>query len=176
MRDSNKQDAVIRWASDSDVPNLAQVHIDSYRSAYVNIMPALYLEGMTLEQQLKRYEALLSEGKEHVAVMSVDERMIGYLVLEHCTDDVAQHRHGGEIHSIYLLQEYCGRGYGRMLLDWGIRQLGEMGWTHAIVWVLKDNRSARGFYEHAGFILSGRERLIQRGAELVQVSYQRTIS
>lgn len=175
MRESNKQGAVIRWASDSDVPNLAQVHIDSYRSAYEQLMSSQYLESMTLEQQVKRYRALISEGQDHVAVMSVDERVIGYLVLGHCTDEVAQHRDGGEIHSIYLLREYCGRGYGRMLLDWGIRQLGEIGWTHAIVWVLKDNRSARGFYEHAGFILSGQERLIQRGAELVQVRYQRTI-
>lgn len=166
---------VIRWAADSDIPSLAQVHIDSYRSAYVNIMPALYLESMTLERQVRRYEALISEDQDHVAVLSVAERVIGYLVLGHCAMDVAERCNGGEIQSIYLLKEYWGKGFGRMLLDWGVLQLGEMGRTHVILWVLKDNRSAISFYERAGFILAGQERLIRRGAELVQVRYEKTI-
>lgn len=46
----------------------------------------------------------------------------------------------GEIVSIYLLPEHFGKGYGSVLLK-------HAGYEDAYLWVWKDNKPARLFYE-----------------------------
>lgn len=57
----------------------------------------------------------------------------------------------GEIISIYLLPEYMGKGYGKLLLQTGVSELKRLGYEDIFLWVLKENNRARRFYERFGF-------------------------
>lgn len=177
MLESNKQDlqnVLIRWADGSDAESMARVHVESYHNAYRYLMPSDYLESITIERQQKYYEELIRcGGPDKAAVLSVAGQVAGCLVIGKVTGDARDCY--GEIFSIYLPPERQGEGYGRALLDWGIERFGEMGLTHVVLWVLSDNKDARVFYEHAGFINTREERLIRRGTELVQVRYERLV-
>lgn len=61
----------------------------------------------------------------------------------------------GEIISIYLLPGYTGKGYGRLLLDAVVRELGQLGFHNVFLRVLEENTRARRFYEKADFRPSG---------------------
>lgn len=57
----------------------------------------------------------------------------------------------GEIISIYLLPDYLGKGYGKILLQAAISELEKMGYKNIFLWVLRENIRARCFYERFGF-------------------------
>ncbi len=57
----------------------------------------------------------------------------------------------GEIISIYLLPEYMGKGYGKLLLKTGVSELKKLGYEDIFLWVLRENNRARRFYERFGF-------------------------
>ena len=64
----------------------------------------------------------------------------------------------GEVSAIYLLPEFLSKGYGKKLMDFGIGRLKALGYTRAVLWVLRDNPRARTFYEKYGFVPDGAER------------------
>ena len=72
----------------------------------------------------------------------------------------------GEIFAIYVLEEYCGTGVGKALMQAG---LGELDYQTVAVWVLKDNKRAIKFYEKCGFCIDGREEVIKLGSPIVEV-------
>ena len=60
---------------------------------------------------------------------------------------------GSEIGDLYVLPEAQGLGYGRLLLDFAVRQAPET----PTLWLLENNTAAQHFYEDAGFTFTGRE-------------------
>ena len=61
----------------------------------------------------------------------------------------------GEIISVYILPEYCGKGYGKQLLQAAVDGLIRMEYRDIFLWVLENNANARRFYESFGFVASG---------------------
>ena len=60
---------------------------------------------------------------------------------------------GSEIGDLYVLPEAQGLGYGRLLLDFAVRQAPET----PTLWLLENNTAAQRFYEDAGFTFTGWE-------------------
>jgi len=61
----------------------------------------------------------------------------------------------GEVISLYLLPEYMGKGYGKILLESVVLELKKRGFENIFLWVLEENRRARHFYEKFGFLPTG---------------------
>ena len=61
----------------------------------------------------------------------------------------------GEVFAIYILKEAQGLGIGRKLMDAAFEKLSE--YDTIVIWVLKGNDHAFGFYEHYGFKYHGVE-------------------
>jgi hypothetical protein len=58
-------------------------------------------------------------------------------------------------------------------LNWGLEKLKDLGYSTAILWVIKENKNAISFYEKQVFWHDGIERKIFRGIELSQIRYQK---
>ena len=80
--------------------------------------------------------------------------------------------------SIYMLPEYTGKGYGKMLLMEASKVLKYYGFNEIFLWVLEDNKNARQFYESQGFTLAdGTLELTICGKPLKEVRYvKKTVS
>jgi len=61
----------------------------------------------------------------------------------------------GEVYAIYLEPERVGTGVGRELFATAVRNLREVGFARAVLWVLASNARARRFYEAAGWTADG---------------------
>ncbi|WP_090799427.1 GNAT family N-acetyltransferase [Paenibacillus sp. GP183] len=81
----------------------------------------------------------------------------------------------GEISAIYLVQNFRAIGLGKQLLNWCLEKLKDLGYTTAILWVLKENKNAISFYEKQGFWHDGIERKIFRDIELSQIRYKKAL-
>jgi ribosomal protein S18 acetylase RimI-like enzyme len=70
----------------------------------------------------------------------------------------------GEVWAVYVAPEHWGRGAGRALWERGATQLSASGFADITLWVFKENRRARRFYEAAGFAPdAGHEKVTELG-------------
>src|SRR5262245_25509715 len=67
-----------------------------------------------------------------------------------------------------------GRGAGTLLMRVALEELRDLGLGEAILWVLRDNLRARGFYERLGWYQDGRTTTEEYGGiELEALCYRR---
>ena len=72
--------------------------------------------------------------------------------------------------AIYVLKEAQGLGIGRKLMDASLERLSV--YSTVVLWVLKGNDHAIGFYEHYGFRFDGTSKEISVGTELRMVYHR----
>ena len=63
--------------------------------------------------------------------------------------DSDKYENAAEIHSLYILKEYQGNGYGKMLYDYAIKNIMEKGIKNLVIGCLNGNPS-NNFYKHLG--------------------------
>jgi len=167
---------VIREATIADVHALATVHVLSWQSAYRNIIPDDYLNQLDIEKQAERFKNGIEKYKNitFFYVAENDGQIIGNMAISKCRDD--DKPLSGEVIAIYLLPDYWSMGFGKQLMDFGVKILYELGYSEICIWVLEDNLRARKFYEKYGFSLDGTSKEINLGKPLIEVRYTLTSS
>ncbi len=161
----------IREAVPDDIPGIARVHVDTWRTAYPGIVPAEALAGLSYERSESRWrEHLFLEGSGRFVYVAEDAgRIVG-------SGSGGPERDGmpgydGELYGLYVLAAYQRQGIGRELVQTVAGRLVADGLNSMILWVLRDNRKARAFYEAMGGVLAGEKPIAIGGADLVEVAY-----
>lgn len=127
---------------------ISRIYEESWKFAYKDIIPQNYLESIPVGHWVSNLD---KEGM-NTLVMIEDGIFIG--TSSYCKSRFSDFSNFGEIVSIYLLPQYIGKGYGKLLLDAVVGELAHLGFYDIFLWVLEDNLRARKFYEEAGFTLS----------------------
>ncbi len=147
-------------AGPGDALGLAQVHVRAWRETYPGILPQSFLDRMSAPAYAARWVWRLLQAQEITLAGEGPEGLVGYGSGE------AVSRRGAvgeaEITTLYVLRQAQGQGLGRRLLTGLARTLAARGATSLVVWALRDNLPARGFYEAMGGVLAG-ERLERVG-------------
>ena len=128
---------------------VSHIYEASWKHAYKGIIPQAYLDSIPEGRWCKA----IDNPDWHTLVMLDDGKMIG--TSSYCASRFDNMKGYGEIISIYLLPEYCGKGFGKQLLQEAMSGLKQMGYQDIFLWVLEENLSARRFYEKFGFAESG---------------------
>lgn len=147
-------------------------HIACWRSAYKDIIPNYYFEDMSreIEPRTERLRKNLNELTEYLYYYAaVENKMIGRLIIGKSRDE--DKPYAGEIHAIYLLEEYWDKGYGRQIMSYAVDTLKRMGYREIILWVLDENKRARRFYEKFNFVFDGTKKEIEIGQALIESRY-----
>lgn len=151
---------------DDDFGAVADVYVQSWKTAYRGIVPDHYLDKLTAD----RWGATLRAEPEMSLGMFDDGRIIGTSKVSRSRDEAREDC--GEVISIYMLPEYAGQGHGRELMRAALRKLADEGYTDICLWALRENTRAGGFYRRMGFRLTGRSQTESIGGkELVEVEY-----
>jgi ribosomal protein S18 acetylase RimI-like enzyme len=139
----------IREAMPADIPAVARVQVESWRTSYPGIVPQTFLDSMSVETAITRFHRILNEPKNQafLYVGEVDGRIVGYVMggLERHGDPF----YAGELYAIYLLAEAQQKGLGQALVNRVARRLEKAGVRSMLLWVFADN-PARRFYESLG--------------------------
>ena len=166
----NHDNAVeIRRAAVADIPAIARVHVDVWRSAYRGIVPDAYLDGLAYEGRERMWRSVLGEyADRHVAYVADHgaEGVIGFAL----GGDTEEPGFDAELMAIYVLDRFQQRGIGRRLVAAVAADLAARGERSLVLWVLADNPSRR-FYEAIGGRLV-RSKMEEIGsARLEEVAY-----
>lgn len=164
----------VRPATIEDAPQIARVHVDSWRSTYSGIIPEDFLAAMSYEDFEARWRGWLGGESDAHRTFYVAELPAGSIVgfasggPRQEEDDYPEYE--GELYAAYLLRQYQRRGLGRRLLGAVARGLLADGMHSMLAWVLAENPS-RSFYEAAGGKLLGSQKTEIGGAVLEEVVY-----
>ena len=160
---------MVRSATIDDAQAIARVHVASWHSTYAVLLPSDFLESLNETDYAERWRRLIREGASCVYVVEHADEVVGFA--SGGRERAGETGYEGELYAIYVLDDHQHRGYGRELLRAVIAGLREMGLEDMIIWVLRDNRNARGFYERLGGVYVRTQPITLGSATLEEVSY-----
>jgi len=156
----------------ADAAEIAAIHVDSWRETYQGMLSDRYLAGMDVRDYEDRWLRTIQDPyhRSVVFVSEEDDRLVGFASCGRERD--GDPRYEGELYAIYLRLAAQGRGHGRALVEAAAAGLAIRGMTSMVVWVLRDNAHARGFYERLGGVyLRERPLDLGPGLDVPEVSY-----
>ena len=150
----------IRDAVAADAVVLAELHVRGWQWAYRGLLPAEYLDGLSVERRRELWQTILMRAAPEARtwVLEWGGRPVGFASIGPARDDdVAPET--AELYALYLDEQAAGRGLGRALLAHAMAHLVARNYAAATLWVLASNARARRFYEAAGWRPDGGRRV-----------------
>ena len=142
----------IRAAVPQDAPTVNQILTETWKAAYIGIVPQEYLDSLDAAKPNRMQEDISARTLEVLLLFAdgVPAGAVGY------GSSREESRAGwGEIVCLYLRPAYWRRGYGGKLLRAAVDALTREGFRKFYLWVMAENRSAREFYRAMGFEPTG---------------------
>jgi len=149
---------------------LAEVHIASWQSAYVELFPAEYLAALSVPEREGKWRTILEVGASRTLVAKRDGRTVGFVSFGRCRDEGAEPTRG-EVWALYVAPPAWSTGAGWALWEAARVQMLHAGFTEVSLWVLSGNARGLRFYEAAGFRRGSNEEkhFEQGGVKLAEV-------
>jgi len=134
---------VIRPSKKTDVSAMSRIYVQTWRDAYLSVLPYDYLFEMSAPRHEQLFVNELNENRLISFVAEDAGRVIGFITggFERNGNNVYK----GEIYTLYVLKNFQRRGVGGNLLKTLARQFDRFGIYSMLVRVLKGNPYKR-FY------------------------------
>lgn len=141
---------MIRPALPADARAIAEVQVQSWRSAYRELLPQGFLDALSVEKRQAMWAQSLAKGAPSLLVAEVDDRIVGFSAFGTCRDSGAAST-DHELWAIYLASSHWSTGAGRRLWLTSRAAMAARGAARITLWVLAGNQRAIRFYCAAGF-------------------------
>lgn len=162
----------VRAAGPADAAAIAIVHVLSWRQTYPGILPAVTLARLSVENRTLFWRRVLEIPEPRTKVFVGEDgtgTVVGFGVCG--PEKVGLKDYQGEFQAIYLVRAAQGRELGTRLMSAMASALVAQGMVSASVWVLRDNRRARRFYQGLGGRPVAERPLNFDGTDVMEVSY-----
>ncbi len=159
-----------RIAQPSDIPAIAKVHVDAWRTTYRDILPADFLAALSYERrQLTWQQALSPESSSIVYVVETElGEIVGFASGGPARED--DPTYPGEIYAIYLLEHAQRQGIGKKFFTTLATHLAQQGMPGFMLWVAAEN-PARNFYVAMGGKVIKEKNESIGGVTIVEIGY-----
>lgn len=166
----------IRDAVEADVEGIAKAHVQGWREAYKDFLTPEALAGLSVEERMQMWQRALAdpEPRARLLVAEADDgEIVGFIrggpIRGKGAELLATE---AEIFAIYLLEKVKRQGIGRRLMRGVFDHLAAHGVHSVGLWVLKDNLSARRFYETLGGAAGAEQSFDLRGQMVTEIAYR----
>lgn len=159
-----------------DCRAVAQVHVTSWQHAYRHMLPAAFLDALSVERRQEMWSEALAARSVQLYVARGDQGIAGFIAFGACRDDDAPPRRA-EIRALYLAPSSWSQGVGRRLWMTARECLVAQGHETVSLWVLAGNERAIRFYRAVGFQAEPQSIKVFElaGAPLQEVRYWSTL-
>lgn len=144
-----------RNAQLGDASALAAFQVRAWKENYRDFLPRWSLDAVTVEDRSEAWRMILRAPRRHgaseVILAECGGAVAGFAAAGHQRSErLRRLGYGGEISAIYVDRAWQGSGLGRRLLSRVFAGLGRLGERRASLWIIRENRKARGFAEALG--------------------------
>ncbi len=140
----------LRAARSKDAEEIATVQWESWRTAYLGLLPHELLMGFAQSQNASFWHKTVAGARDggKVLVAESDGEIMGFISAGPIRGRVPDYH--GEFYALYVLPEAQGCGVGTALIAYAAKSLVRERFISAAVWVLEGNEMGRRFYERLG--------------------------
>ena len=131
---------------------MAALHVQCWREAYAEILPAELINSFNDETQLPMWQAVIPSADRFVLAAHVDGKPVGF-VISGGSDEKHIENQDGHLWGLYIAADYARRGIGRHLIARAAADWLQKGGATMTIGVLAENKPARIFYEALGATL-----------------------
>ncbi len=192
---------VIRAGSAADAAQIAAVQREGWLAAYEGIIPAEIIHRVTAPDHGARvrqtfrtrpWQRMLvamatGQGDPGQAGEPTESGIVGYASFGPETDVLSapwphplttsgEDGSVAELYALYVRPAWWSTGTGRALMARVLDRTSGAGYLSITLWVLRDNRRARRFYERAGFVPDGATNVLHRLGGVTEIRYSRTLN
>jgi GNAT superfamily N-acetyltransferase len=159
---------IIRKANLADARTIAEIHVATWKTSYMGIVPQVYLDALKVDDKEKMWTEILqtvtSTSGKHLLLAETEGHVVGF-------------SNGGpsrtpsfsaEVYAIYLLQRKQGQGIGKELFQSSLGSLRKELGGPVMLWVLEENPSL-AFYKKAGGVIRDRATVEIAGKNLSEL-------
>jgi len=162
-----------RIATTDDAAPIAAVHVESWRSTYVGLLPAGLLARLSVEARATYWKRQLEDqqaaNRTYICVVEDESgRVVGFASAG--AEREPESGYDGELFAIYLLAEQQGAGIGTELVRRVVAHLLGRGHASMRVWVLAGN-PAEKFYRRLGGVKVAEKPIEIGGDEYQEIAY-----
>jgi ribosomal protein S18 acetylase RimI-like enzyme len=138
-----------------DAGGLAEVQIAAWRAAYRGVMTDEFLDGMDLDRISEGWRRGIAAPKEGTVrlVAQVGADVAGFAVVG--PPDAAAEPGTGQLYALNVHPDWWALGVGSAVFAAAERQLVDLGYARAFLWVEKTNSRAIRFYTDRGWLPDG---------------------
>lgn len=160
----------VREAREEDIPSIARVHVDSWRTAYRGIVSDAFLAGLSYVKSEDRHRRHMAQpGTVSLVAELPRDGIVGFL--NGGSERTGDAQFPGELYAIYILAQHRRQGMGAALVEHWAADLRRTTVNAALVWVLADNKPGIAFYQRFG-ARQLREQMIEiGGVSLRELAY-----
>jgi ribosomal protein S18 acetylase RimI-like enzyme len=164
-----------RIATCDDARDLGAMHVASWRETYAGILPQKLLASLSAEARAASWTKILQEPPSERSTVYLAEHAGAICGFGSCgaqrTESLKDLGYDGEVSAIYVLRELQKQGVGTRLFSQMSLDLSRRGCNAAALWVLRDNLTARRFYErYSGQVIAQRQD-VRDGTVLIELAY-----
>jgi len=133
----------IRRATQTDLQDIAAIHIESWKDSYSDVLPAKFLGGQ-IDSDFKRYWNEIDIQIEDIVMVAARESIVGFLAVWCRPIPFIDHLH--------VRPSQRSKKIGSALMKTVAKELVNEGHKTAYLWVFENNKKAIRFYERLGGI------------------------
>lgn len=139
---------IIRKCEEKDLPDIAEIHIQTWRKAYRGIVDDVILDNLNTERSFQNFNRVLNDPDEFFYVAEYADKTVGFMTFSlKSRSDVFFCF--AEISCIYILPDFQGKGIGKRLMSHAFKVIRDNGISKIMLWALKDNYQ-KLFYQSCG--------------------------
>lgn len=161
---------IIRKRKKEDCAFIQKIVTTSWQQTYRGIVSDTFLNNLPQTEEMRIQNSIhqFDEKDNPYLVLEVDEKIVGFVRYAKAEDE--RYPAYGEITALYVLKEYHGKGYGKLLFEKAISELKKLHFDKMIVGCLKGNKTNQ-FYQHMGGVLDSTRIFSLTGEDLIENVY-----
>jgi L-amino acid N-acyltransferase YncA len=160
----------VRPARPADVPEIARVQVDTWRTAYGRFVPAAVLDALTVEQAAPAWRAAVEAPptpRHRVLVATEQDRLVGFVAFGPSAEPDATPGEAG-VTALLVEPRWGRRGHGSRLLAAAVEHLRSDGVTRMVAWIPEQDTASTRFYGSAGWERNGMVRTLEANGGAVR--------
>ena len=161
---------IIIKATIKDIKEIVSIKVNGWKSAYIGIIDENYLNNMSEEEQIKKYEIVYSLNDLFVA--ELNNEVVGFCrVIDYTKPEFEDTEIDCEIREIYVRPDIKRIGIGSKLFNYVLDYFRNKNKKKLYLGVFENNYKSRKFYEKMGGTLWKGGYLEIKGIKYPTVSY-----
>lgn len=136
----------IREANTEDIEPIASLYVMNWKKTYVGLLPNNFLNGLTVNKGIKKWQEYLNKEKNRIFVAYENEKILGFSA---CKED-EELKNCLYLDSLHVSETSRGKGVGTKLINTVGSYAYIKGYEHMSICIVKGNDNAKRIYEKMG--------------------------